>query len=1112
MEKDPDQHYQSILRHLRQHRRRLVALELIAGLLLGLSAGLLLGLAWVGLEALLYLGPPGRTALGLAVAGGALGALLAPLRRRLPARLSLKKLGLHLEDCYPRLQQGLISSLELWPDQRAHQLYSEPLLAATVARTAALLPDLDWRLAADLRGLASRARWLGLAFLLTLGSYGLFSTSLEAALHRCAHPLTPFARQPRTRIAVHPGDLEVVKGEDVVLDLRFSGALPRTAHILKREAEIAPWQREEIVVDRAASLTYTFKQVKRSFSYQVRANDGRSQTYRIGVIDPPRVQRLRLEYRYPAYSGLPVRIEEDGGDLSGLAGTTVNFEISASKPLREAALVIDDSLRYPARTEDHRAFAALKINASGHYHLELVDRKGIANRDPIHYAIQVVEDTAPRVSLIDPGRDMDLPESHQVMLKAEATDDFGVTRATLVFRVNDGEEERLGLRFERGRKVDLEQVWDLSARDLLPEDRIYYHLEVLDNDQVSGPKQGTSREYILRFPSLYELFEEVAAEQEAQMDVLEELAEQGEQHREYLEQVRRELLKTSEMSWEQKKELEATLDQEAERARAVEELTQELEETIRQLEENDLGAAEVLDKLEEIRRLMEEVVSPDLREALAAVQQAMDNLDPGELSEALKQFNEEQGAFQEHLDRTLALLRQIQVEQRFEAAVQQAADLERRQTQIDAELDQGAEDARLQAQEGSLKQDTERLQEDLEDLSGAMEPFSQKVAQDLANQAETMKEQALSGRMQEMIKHLQQQQAQPARRLGQALEQDLGALSASLQHLQGEYVAQRKEQLGQHMQQAIRDLLHLSLRQEGLGQQQGSGPAELAQEQFALRQGANQVVERLGQVARKTMSLSPALPVTLGYVLQSMQEAAHHLGQRNTARAAAPQQQAMGHLNESVLLLRESLDNLAKARMPSSFSEAMQQMMGLSEQQADLNKATQRALAQQGRQPGQGRQVPDLRREMVRLAAEQRRIYQALGELERALRGHGGAQKRVRAIEGEMEPVLRDLERRRPDRQTLDTQKRILQRMLDASRSLHTRGFEKKRRGESGRDRAYIGPAWLPRDLGQSYDQWREAMKRALEGPYPDEYRPLIRHYYEMVYQDLTGGEGSTQP
>ena len=74
--------------------------------------------------------------------------------------------------------------------------------------------------------------------------------------------------------------------------------------------------------------------------------------------------------------------------------------------------------------------------------------------------------------------------------------------------------------------------------------------------------------------------------------------------------------------------------------------------------------------------------------------------------------------------------------------------------------------------------------------------------------------------------------------------------------------------------------------------------------------------------------------------------------------------------------------------------------------------------------------------------------------------------------------------------------------MLDASRSLHSRGFKEKRQGKIGADQPYTGPTILPSDLGQVPDRWRQALRRALEGPYPDEYHALLKRYYEQVYQD----------
>jgi hypothetical protein len=332
-----------------------------------------------------------------------------------------------------------------------------------------------------------------------------------------------------------------------------------------------------------------------------------------------------------------------------------------------------------------------------------------------------------------------------------------------------------------------------------------------------------------------------------------------------------------------------------------------------------------------------------------------------------------------------------------------------------------------------------------------------------------------------------------------------------MRKMQGEFSSRQKQQIGRQLQQALGELLYLSKQQEALGRAGESPaappPAELAQDQFALLQGAGLVAERLARAGKQTLSLDPGLGTALGYALRSMQQAAQLLGQQEAHLAGGPQAEAMRHLNETILALRQSMENLAKSQMPSSFGEAMQQLLGLSEQQAGLNQATQQALGQ-GMEPGQRGQGRDPRLEINRLAAEQDRIAQALELLEQQLRGQGGAQRRVGAIEEEMKSVVEDLRRQRLSPRTLAAQQRILHRMLDASRSIHTQGMEEKRRAESGQDQAYGGPGALPADLGQAYDQLRAAMKRALEGPYPEEYRTLIEQYYEQVYQDLHSRQG----
>ena len=269
------------------------------------------------------------------------------------------------------------------------------------------------------------------------------------------------------------GDLEIVKGDDAVVHFHVRGEVPPSARILSRESPQVPWKIEEIVLPSPTasdSLRYVFAGVRRPLTYLIEAGDGASQPARIDVLEPPVVQWLQVRYAFPPYTGLPDRIDEVSGDVRAIIGTRVDLEIVSSKPLGTASVVIDDSLRLPAQITDTHAHIAWYLSADStgqeleasdalttpsvsgsHYHLELTDRSGIRNRDPIRYAVRPLFDEAPRIALTEPGRDADLPEDLQVVLGLEAQDDFGVGGIELVYRVNDGDESHLALSGGGGR-------------------------------------------------------------------------------------------------------------------------------------------------------------------------------------------------------------------------------------------------------------------------------------------------------------------------------------------------------------------------------------------------------------------------------------------------------------------------------------------------------------------------------------------------------------------------------------------------------------------------------------------------------------------------------------
>jgi len=1128
--------YNTVVDFLGRVKKRLMQRVVVAAVIRSSTVLAVAMVTWVGLEALFFFNPLWRSLTAMTIGGSVLAVFIADMVRQLRGKRSLHDIALFAEHRCPDFRQRLITTLELLVPNRADGLHSRELMSATATSAALQAAGTEPREVVDDGRLRAGLRQLALTMSACLVLCVLLSDEMIPAFERCLHPSVMYRRLPDTSVTLLSGDLEIVKGDDAVIHFRVSGEVPPSVRVLHRASLKAPWEFEEILLDEPGtngaaevdSLRHVFAGVRRPLSYMIEAGDGASATAHISVLEPPVVQRLLVRYDFPPYTGLASRIDDVSGDVRGIIGTRVELEIVSSKPLRSAAVVIDDSLRLPTRTTDQRAGLAWYIGAPGsaqaqameaaplvsgsQYHVELTDLQGIGNRDPIRYDIRPLFDEAPRIAVTEPGRDADLPEDLQVLLGIEAQDDFGLGEVELVYRVNDGDESRIILSKGGSRELAVVYAWDLNGVDLLPEDLIHYFFEVSDNDQVSGAKKGRSRDFAFRYPSLYELMTELSQTQSDEIEALEELAAGDEDTAEFIEEIRRDLLKKEELTWQQHKELEATIEQQQQRAAAVSEVAQQMEKTMQAMQENGLASSEVLDKLEQIRELMQAVTSPQLQQALRSLQEAMDSAEPQEMAKALADFAADHEAFQQQLDRTLALLRQVAVEQRLEAAVEQAKDLLSRQQRIDEEMKKPPEQANtnLQRQEAGLSEDAQTLQQQLSKLAEDARPYGEETANALEDEAQSMLENRLSGRMKELAAQLRspQQQAE-AKQLGENLEEELGILAAGLEQIQQEFTAAQKQDLLRALKEATESLVELSVGQEDLcdrtKQQKRSAAAlaQLADEQFALLNGTGLLIDQLAEIGQKTVNLNLGLSTTLGHGLKNMQEAIASLSDGNAARSTPRQQDALENMNEAAMLLRESADSIRKSRSPSGFGEAMEKMMGMSEQQAALNQATQESLGQGTQLGREGRAGQDWRAQMSRLAREQRQIQQALAELERGLRGHQGTQRQLAEIDKEMDAALKEMKRSNPSPRLAQSQQRILQRMLDASRSINTRGFKQERMAESGAEFSALAGVRLPTDLGQAPDELREAMKRALAGDYPHEYWEGIRRYYELVYKDV---------
>lgn len=1020
---------------------------------------------------------------------------------------------------YPDLDDRVTVALQLARQREAGSRASPALLDAAIADAADRMQSVDFN-EADQRYRIVRPAWgFGIAALLVFVAMAAYGGPLSGALNRLASPLTHFQPPQRTFLRVLPGDVEVTAGGQVTITAEVTGEIPDRA-VLRLASDEGRWTSFDMRSPAPASYAHTLREIRESLTYEIEAGDAVSHPFRIDTIDRPFLGSLRLTYHYPAYTGLDPRTTAEGGDIVALRGTRVDLAAdNANGDLSEAALHLENAGRPTAmKVVNDTATGSLTVKTDQRYRITLRNADGHESVNPAWYRIIALPDRVPSLRILSPGRDTDLTENMVVSFLVSGTDDFGFSEMNLVYRKEPGGEER-----RRSVPVDLEStamsqpfVWDLSDENLFPGDVVSYRIELYDNDAISGPKRAVSRTYTLRFPSLEEIYDEIDDAQEQQVADMEEMLEAQEETQKKIEELNRTLEQQAreeaggneeeELTWEQKKEIESVLAGQEEATDELLRAAEAVKASMDKLEDHDSPSQELIDSMDQLRKLFQEIATPELLKAMQELKQALQSFDNGQLKESMEAFEFEQEEFLRRLERSLTMLKRIRAEQLLTAAVRQTQDLAVRQDELryaTENTSDSKEGEELAGKQQQLGEDTGSLQRDLKSLARAMEEFRDMPAERVREASGAMDRQELTRNMDRISEQLKTGRVQQALEGQRSMSQALSGLHQQLQEIQDQLQEDRMREIAGEMRRAMYRLVDLSVSQETLnGRTRNPGGidtriAMLAEDQNGLLNGASLVANDIVSIAQKTLFISPSIGRALGATLNSMQLAEDHLADQERDTASREQLVAMKSLNETVLALQRAMRNMANSGASSGMMDLIERLRGMARQQTGINDEMNRMM-----NAPDGSMDLEAQAQVSRLAARQDALRKSLEQLRREQQEQQGQiLGRLQEIEKEMEETVRELQQYQIDSDLVERQQRILSRLLDASRSIRGQEREERRRAAPGEDLATRpSPDELPDDLTGFDRILRDDIQRgAGEGAWPREYEALIRAYFRAL-------------
>jgi hypothetical protein len=1105
-------------------RRRENRAALAGGVLLTASAATVLALLGVSIEAVFHLGSVPRTVLvmliGAFTCGVAVRMVVLPLARLLGlARTATdEELADRVGRAFPGVQDRLVNLLQLADDAVATRHYSGPLIQAALERGRREFASFDFTSTVDF---SAAKRWGFRAAVVALAAvaFCLFlpSTAFDST-YRLLHFSSSFIPPQPFRFEIDPGSREVVRGETVPVRIRLIGE--QRSELVLMSRPLGQRTTEEQVLHPAADGVFhaEFSSLKITTTYSARAGDVTSGEYTLAVVERPVVTSLRLRLAFPAYAGIPPReLDENTGDVTALEGTRIAFHVQANKPLAGASLVFSDGTESPLTLAEHGASGTLAVGRSLRYHLLLRDAEGRTNADPIEYAIRAVPDAPPTAAIPVPGTNMDIAENTQVSLLVRITDDYGFSSLRLAYRLTQSRYEQpaagytytqiplpAGLRTEG----QIAHLWPLTGLHLVPEDVVSYYVEVFDNDRIRGPKSGKSEVFTLRLPSLEEVFADVETGHEKSLEGMKDALDQAREARRELEELQQEMRKEQQKSsWEQQKKAEQMSSQYKEIQKKLDDVASTVDKMVQEMKENQVLSPQTLEKYQELQQLMQDLNSPEFAEALKKLQEQMQQTSPEEMRRALEQFSFSEEAFRKSIERTMNLLKRIQIEQKLDEVVKRTAELQKAQEEIARQTEQANPQdrdrlAELASQQKKLQEELDRLAKEMSDLSRKMDDFPGEMpTQDMEQAMQEMEQSDIDEQMAQSAADLQQQQPQSARQQQQKAMQGLGKMMQRLQQTQQNLQQNQQREVVNAMRRALQDLLALSRREEELKNQSRSlepnsrAFRENAQEQMEVMRDLGRVTESMGRISQRTFGITPEMGKAIGDAMRGMDQAMQSLEQRNGGAAGDQQEGAMASLNAAANMVQGALGSMmqpgGQGMGMAGFMQRLQQMSGA---QQGINQGTR----------NMGGMTPQRAAEMGRLAGEQGMVRKSLEQLAREAAGAGELSRMLgdlNRVAQEMREVQTDLAQGNVNPETLRKQDRILSRLLDSQRSTRERDYEKKRRAESGNTQARTSPGPLDPDGAGGRTLLQQDMLKAMEEGYAPDYQELIRKYFELLEQ-----------
>ena len=1122
----------------RYHRNAFLRGVLLSFATLMLGAGLL-----VGAESLIHFGVAGRTVLFYSFAASTavvVGVFVVwPFMQwmRFGRGLTYNQAARIVGDHFPEVKDKLLNTLQL-QDQIEHASGADvSLLAASIEQRTESLRPLPFVRAIDPRPLL---RWLRvaipvaglLAAIAVLRPQWVTEPTTRIVQHR-----TEFIEPAPFQFRLLNSDLQVGAGEAFSAEVEVVGDdLPSAVTI---EAMGGRFRMERV---RGHVFRHVFPSVRSATEFRFLANGWKSNSFRLIPFAIPTMANMRVVATPPSYTGLPIIELENQGDLSVPEGTPIQWTVRLQDGTGLKVRMNDDAL--PVRQVAGNVYATEHI-ASNNATYWITPVGDQTSGDSLRHRIRVIRDGKPSI------RVEELADSSSRKLRhftGKVQDDYGFSQLTFVWQyveVNQRAREDLvaedrpramvtggreSLAPPSGIQGSFFHTWDMSGLDWREGDVLECWFEIWDNDGVNGAKMVRSSASRVAAPSEAEIEQERNEAAEEIEEGLKDAAKQAAELREAMDAMQERLREQGEMTWKDRQAMEDLLEQQRALQERLEEMRESNERKDDRANEFDPQEERILDKQEQLQKLMNEVMSEELRQIYEKMQELMDEMDPEKIQEQLQDMELNHDAMEKELDRALEQFRQLEWETKMEDTIEKLNELAEEQEKLAEDTEYGLKSPEeLKAKQDSLNQAFQDVRKDLEQLKQDNAKLENPNPMMDSSDEEQSIQEAMEKSQEQLDKGKDKKASESQQDAADQMKQMAQQMAAMQQEAEQESASEDMDAL----RDLLENILMLSFDEELLmaevktTDEQDPRYVMHGQQQRKLKDEAVMVEDSLFALGMRIPQLASAVNREIGLVNRHMTKALDGFGDRLTADIAMNQQYVMTSFNNLALLLDEALQQMQQQQAQKQPGEGNCEKPGgsgkpsSSPKAGDMKKMQQalgkkleqmkQSMGDQANQGKTGKKSGGMSKELAQMAAQQAALRKMAQEKAKELNEDGsGKGNGMKEIAQEMEELERDLVNKQIDEATLKRQQDLITRLLEAENAERIRGEKEERESRTGDDALKATPPQASEYLKRKMNELE--LLRTIPAELLPYYRERVNEYFNTLDLDSGGSQPDLKP